>query len=526
MRKFLSSIITLLSITLPVSAQHHSDTPKLVVGIVIDQLRGGYLNQFYEMFGEGGFKRLMKEGAYFHNMKYDFPNVDKASAIATLYTGANPCYNGITGVTRFDRIKKKAFSAVYDPAFMGNFSDETVSPKTILSTTITDELKIATDGFGSIYAFAPDVDQAVISAGHAGDGAFWIDNRTHSWATSTYYKNVPEFFVAENRKNPFADRIAKAVWTPLNAPAFYKYYPYQKKDLGFNYPFKKYDDNLLTFKTSGLINEEINREVFHFFENENIGKKAYPDFISITYNAGPFQDRGANSFVVETQDLYLRLDKQLEALFSLLDTKIGLKNCLIFVASTGYFEEDRKIPETLNIPTGKFHPSRATALLNMYLMTVYGSGDWVLGYHNREIYLNKKLIDDKMVDFGLIQGKAAEFLVQMSGVQNVVTAYSLLHRRASDPLMYVRNGYHHTLSGDLILELQPGWEVYNDNEKIEKTTESKTAILTPLFFFGHKVKPVQVVQSVNATAVAPSVAYFMRIRAPNCCTEAVLGELQ
>ncbi len=524
MKKFLTSIIVVLSAA-QMQAQISPDQPRLVVGIVIDQLRGDYLSQFYNMFGEGGFKRLMREGAYYRDMKYEYPNPDEASASATLFTGANPWYHGITGAHRFNRETKKPVLSLLDPAYMGNYSDETVSPRNLLVSTVTDELKTATEGFGSVYAFAPDFDEAILSGGHAADGAFWIDNRNRRWATSTYYTNVPSHFETDNNKNPLSDRLESMVWEPLYAPSFYKYMPYRQKDFGFKYSFRKPKDNLEQFKSGALVNEEVNRLVLNFFKNETFGKRSYPDFLSVTFHAGAFRNKAQNDNSIEIQDTYLRLDKQLEILLAAIDANVGLKNALVFVASTGYFEENEYVPERLNIPSGEFFINRATALLNMYLMPIYGQGDWVSGYFDRQIFLNRKLIDDKQLDLGQVQTKAAEFLIQMSGVQDVVTSFSLYHGRANDNINEIRNGAHRKISGDLLLELQPGWKESVEDRKSDPVKVRKSAIQTPLIFFGNNIKPIKVNREVKATEVAPTVAYYLRIRAPSACSDGVLREL-
>jgi hypothetical protein len=526
MKKLLTSILALLSTALAVQGQRAVDSPKLVVGIVIDQLRGDYLSQFYEMFGEGGFKRLIREGVYYSDMKYDFPKVDQASAIATLYTGSNPWYHGIIAAKRYDREKKKAVSSLLDPAYMGNFTDETVSPRSLLVSTITDELKVATDGFGSIFSFAPEYEAALVSAGHAADGAFWIDNRNRKWATSTYYTNIPYYFEIDNTKKPLSDRLESMNWAPLNSPSSYRFIPYQQKDFGFNYSFKKSRDNFSAYKTSALVNEEVNRMVLTFFDHETFGKRSYPDFLSLTLHAGNFKTKDHKSHVVEMQDLYLRLDRQLEVLLNRIDASVGLKNALVFVASTGYFAENEYISEKLNVPTGIFSVSRATALLNMYLMSIYGHENWITAYYNREIFLNKKLIEDKQLDLKQFETKAADFLMQISGIQDVIPSYTLLHERSNDQVQECRNGFHRKLSGDLILELQSGWQESNDDSKTEQPRITKSAILAPLFFFGNNIKPIQVHRQVKATEVAPTVAYFLRIRAPSACSATMLPEFK
>ncbi|MFZ4457235.1 MAG: alkaline phosphatase family protein [Bacteroidales bacterium] len=523
MKKLVTSILALLSTAVAVQAQRAADSPKLVVGIVIDQLRGDYLNQFYELFGEGGFKRLMRDGAYYRDMKYDYPKIDAASAEATIYSGANPWYHGIVGRQRFDREKKKAVSTLLDVAYMGNFSDETVSPKPLLVSTITDELKAAADGFGSVFSFAPDYETALVSGGHTADGAFWIDNRNRKWATTTYFGSVPYYFELDNSKNPLSERLESINWTPTLAPSAYHFMPYQQKDFGFNYSFRKSKNNLQSFKTSALVNEEVNRMVLQFFDHETFGKRAFPDFLALTYYAGGFKNHERSSHSIEMQDLYLRLDKQLEQVFNRIESTVGLRNALIFVASTGYFAQSENVPEKLNIPSGVFYVNRATALLNMYLMSVYGHENWVNGYFNQEIFLNKKLIEDKQIDIVQIEAKSADFLMQMSGVQDVATAYDVMHNRSTE---FLRNGFHRKLSGELLLELQPGWQESFDSSKEEQPNITKTAILAPLFFLGNGIKPMQIHRQVKAVEVAPTVSYYLRIRAPSACSATPLPELK
>ena len=173
-----------------------------------------------------------------------------------------------------------------------------------------------------------------------------------------------------------------------------------------------------------------------------------------------------------------------------------------------------------------FSVTRATALLNMYLMSIYGHENWITAYYNREIFLNKKLIEDKQLDLRQFETKAADFLMQISGIQDVIPSYTLLHERSNDQVQESRNGFHRKLSGDLIIELQSGWQESNDDSKTEQPRITKSAILAPLFFFGNNIKPIQVHRQVKATEVAPTVAYFLRIRAPSACSATMLPEFK
>ena len=162
-----------------------------MVGLTIDQLRTDYLEAFSTLYGDRGFRRLWKEGRVFRNAEYTFSGTDRASAIAAIYTGTTPSVNGIIGKRWMDVSTLRTVSCVDDPAFMGNYTNESSSPSHLLTSTIADELKIATRNEGLVYAIAPFRDAAILAAGHAGNGAFWLNNTTGKWCGTTYYSEFP-----------------------------------------------------------------------------------------------------------------------------------------------------------------------------------------------------------------------------------------------------------------------------------------------------------------------------------------------
>ena len=160
MIKLVTSLVLFLSITQVMAGEAHV-TPKLVVGITIDQLRGDYLELFKHAFGEKGFKRLMNEGLVYSDMKFNFPNVDRASSIATIYTGANPAYHGIIGENKLNQNENLEVSSFKDDFYTGVFTNDRYSPLSIRVSTLTDELKIASNGQSDVFAFAPDASQEI-----------------------------------------------------------------------------------------------------------------------------------------------------------------------------------------------------------------------------------------------------------------------------------------------------------------------------------------------------------------------------
>ena len=520
MNKWLTSLIAILAVT-GIQAQHSGETPKLVISIVVDQLRGDYLQYFSPTFGEGGFKRLMNEGTVYHHVEFGFPNVDEASSIATIYTGTYPYYHGIVGNKKFSFERKQEVLTVHDDAFLGNYTSEKLSPMALLSSTIGDELKIATEGKSDVYAIAPNASEAILSAGRYANAAFWLDNYNGKWATTTYYKDVP-WYVDRHNASEGLSNITELVWTP--SLSNYTAFPYTKNTVSFRHAFSKSDkDKFLKIKQSPFINTEITNLIAKFFEYADLGKRSNPDLLSVTYYAGDYSAKSINEeYGFEIQDIYYRLDKEIERLLDLADKKVGLKNVLVTLTSTGYYNSKAKLPEGFK-PAGEFFPNRCTALLNMYLMAIYGHGNWVESYYKEQIYFNKKLIEDQKIDWSDFIQKSAEFVAQFSGVQDVTTAGQWLFDDTGRAVAF-RRGMNKKISGDLFLELQPGWIVVDEKNVNQYNYCHNNSIITPLFIFGNQTPKETVYRKIKATEIAPTITHILRIRPPNASNEIPLPE--
>jgi hypothetical protein len=513
-------VCTFLVVT-GIHAQTAPATPKLVVSIVVDQLRGDYLQYFASTFGEKGFKRLANEGLTYQSVEFGFPNVSQASSVASIYTGTYPYYNGITGDYKFDVAKNQEVTIVADDNFMGNYTSDRVSPLALLASTVGDELKVASQNKSLVYAIAPNAVEAILSGGRYASAAFWLDNFNGKWATSTYYKDVP-YYVDRFNSNEAIGNYSERAWNQSHT--HYIGLPYSGATAAFAYNFTQKDkDRYAKIKQTSLINSEITELAGKFLENAGLGNRGVSDLLAITYYAGnyPFQATPDN-FSYEIQDIYYRLDKEVEKLLDMLDRHVGLKNVVVVLTSTGYYDTVNRVSSEFK-PIGEFYPNRCTALLNMYLMAMYGQENWVTGYYNRQIYLNKKVAEDKQVKWNELVRSAAEFVAQFSGVQDVTTAGEWMIDDAGRSVAF-RRGMHKKLSGDIFLELQPGWVVVNENTSVQKEPVRETAILAPLYFFGAGIKKEQVTRKVKAIEIAPTLSYILRIRPPNGCKALPLQE--
>ena len=251
----------------------------------------------------------------------------------------------------------------------------------------------------------------------------------------------------------------------------------------------------------------------------------YPDFLALSFYAGNFDDALDKNYSIEIQDTYQRLDNDIALIIDAVDKAVGLENALIFVVSTGYFNEQEVYPTDARLPGGDFKPDRCEALLNMYLMAIYGRENWIKKYHNEQIYFDRKLIEDKGIDYREFQEKAADFLIQFSGVQDVVTSYQMLHGAYNEAIQVYKNGFHRDITGDLFIELQPGWRIVTPQKLTNHERVRDNSVAAPAIFFGNNLKPQKVSRVIDATEIAPSVTHRLRIRAPNASSSTILQEL-
>ncbi len=511
-------ITSILALTFSgLQAQLLPATPKLVVTLTIDQLRTDYMEAFSSLYGEKGFKRLMREGKVFCQAEFPFTGADRASAVAAIYTGSTPSLNGIIAGSWMDVNTLRPVNCVDDSNFMGNYTNESSSPSRLLTSTVADELKIATRNKGLVYAIAPFRDAAILSAGHAGNGAFWLNENTGKWCSSTYYNDFPWWLSQYNDKKSPDFRIKEMVWTPSLPVASYTLLPdWRTEPFRYKLDSDKYN-KYRRLITSPFINEEVNRVAEELLGSSAIGQDDIPDLLALTYYAGNYNHKSIDECAMEMQETYVCLDRSIATLLELIDRKIGLQNVLLCITSTGYADGDAVDPGMYRIPGGEFHLNRCATLLNMYLMATYGEGQYVEAYYNQQIYLNHKLLEKKQLNLAEIQEKSAEFLVQFSGVNKVYSATQLLLGAWSPSMEPIRNSFHRKYSGDLLIEILPGWTIMQENGNNNRVVRT-AAIPTPLILFGNGVKAETIRIPVSIDRVAPTLTSVMRIRAPNAST--------
>ena len=444
--------MTLLSI-LGFNAETYAQTaqaPRLVVSITIDKLRTDYLETYSPLYGNEGLRRLLTEGKVFTNGAYNFTPVDRASAIASLHTGTVPYYNGIIAEEWLDKQTLRPQNCVRDQKIG-------YSPQFLGTSTLSDELKMATNGSAMVFSFAPTADAAILSAGHAADGAAWITDG--KWTTTTYYRPLNQWLSG---------------YTRLYQP---------DKD----------------------VNKTVTDAALKCIEQTGIGNDDKTDLLSLTYEVG------------QQMEAYIDLDRQIAQLLNGVSQRIPYDRVLfVITGTTSREEEEEGHLERFRIPTGTFYINRTANLLNMYLGAVFGSAKYIEFCHKNQLYFNHQLLRQKNIQIGEISSRSQEFLLQISGVRNVYTANQLL---TSDSYLLegIRNGFNVEKCGDLIIDIAPGWKLINE-DTLEKSTSRSAHIPFPIIIYGAGTKAERIQTPVTVDRIAPAIARAIRIRAPNACS--------
>ncbi|MBR5511282.1 MAG: alkaline phosphatase family protein [Bacteroidaceae bacterium] len=497
----------LVALALNVKAQDTIQTPKLVVMITIDQLRSDFLHEFGGLYSETGFKRLLGGGRFYSNGYYAFESIDRASAMATLTTGTNPYVNGIVSSRWLDRNSLRLVDCTEDLAYKGLNTNEAVSPSKMKAIALSDEMKRATRGKSIVCAIAPDADAAVLSGGHAADAVLWKNNETGKWCSSSYYGQLPAWADAKNKET----KSGKIEWIPTFPTEIYENFGESAPE-PFKYTFDGKKD-VADYKTSACMNDEITEMAISCLYGAKMGLDDIPDYLAVTYYAGNYKSAPMDDRPIEVQDIYSKLDGNISDLLKELDKRVGMKNVLVCLSSTGYVVEGETNDSIYKIPSGLVHIDRVAALLDVYLGAIFGKAKYIEQYHNSQIYLNRKLIEQMQLDKLDVISHAVEFLMSVDGVEDVFTIYRL-GGMLSPELQYVKNGYNSSCSGDIWLRLMPGWHMAKHAASASNLVR-RGAVNFPMVLYGNGITPEYIKEETPVNVLVPELARMLHIRRPN-----------
>lgn len=504
-------------------AQTATGRPKLVVSIMVDQLRTDYVEYLQSLFTEQGFRRLMRQGAYLRDVDFRPAGLDIVSGTALVYTGAMPNASGVAASEAYNPQTLKREATLNDPAAIGNFTTATYSPRALALSTFSDEIMIDGAGLGLVYSIATDPQQAIVMASHAGTGALWLNPSDGRWSTSTYYKQaLPTTVTDLNYRRPLSQRIDTMQWKPLLADLNrYPGIPSQKRRYPFRYTFPSTGrDTYRMWAASPKANEEVTSLAIEYLRSLQLGRRGDAiDMLNVGLTAAPFKYVKDGDYRLELEDTYLRLDRELARLLNAIDKTTGLSNTLIFLSSTGYYNNATADDPKYQIPSGDFSAKRALSLLNAFYTSRHGSGNYVVAFDRGQFHLNRALFEQKGLDTDAEAREGKLFLQRMSGVADAWTLSELLTASDAD-LAALRLSINPKTAGQIIIAVQPGWNLIDDTVYPSVVTPVRDcAVMTPAFILGPGVEAVTIGTPVDAAALAPTVTGILRIRSPNGAKE-------
>ncbi len=519
-RKFIALAILILAL-LPVYSQNMIKTkvPKLVVFVNIDELQTEHLLKFKNKFTKHGFNQIIERGTFFHNSDYETSTTYKGTKLTNFYTGTYPGMHGIIS-DKWYTLNQPNISKAYsfNAADAVNHPDSGYfSTSEILSSTIADELLIMNRGKSKVASVGITPEDIAFLSHSDQTSQYWFDRTTGKMVCSS--KDSLQQWVQKFNSMKFADMYINRQWGPAFDLRNYNEFVTggDKEMRHFMYDLKAPDHSLMPYsKLPGTPFENylIRDFAASLVINENLGKDEFTDILSVNFTCKPFIEDEIELFDAEVEDMLLRLDEQIESFIQVIKDNVGLEQTLFIFTSTPTINWGLKTLQNNNISTGYFNGQKTSALLNLYLMAIYGQGKWVKGYENKQFYLNHELIKEKDISFEEIQDKAARFLLEVSGVQNTITGINLRTNNYTNGVYgLMQKSYYFGRSGDLFVSLKPGWiEEIKENQKHSFKSNRCTI---PMIFFGWNINPAQIVDKVKMIDVAPTISTILEIPKPN-----------
>lgn len=528
------------------SAYIPPEKPKLIIGIVVEQLRYDHIEQFRNYLSDDGIKILLNEGTYYQDASFQYMLTQSAPGHATISTGAEPALHGITSDSWYLPLKNELIYCTKDievDPVGGSYESGLQSPANLLSSTFSDELKMASNGRSKVYSVGVKDHASILSAGHAADAAYWFDNTNGTWMSSTYYIDSLPLWVNNFNASRYSDTYLNSVWSLFGKEEAYtactndtnryeigfsgvNYFPYNLKSLSDKGKlFTKGKDYSLLRETP-YSNSLTTRFAIDLIEKESLGKDDDTDFLSICYTATDYIGHRFGPSSYEMADAIFRLDKDLSELLTYLNDSIGKRNVLVYFTASHGVSEIPEIRESYRIPSGYFIYGQAVQLLRSYLNVIYGEGNWVKGYSDRQIYLNRTLIEDARIPLEEIQKVVARFVVQFSGVASAYP-YSAFESDNFEGgnMKRIMNNFNSQRSGDVIIALNPGWVEKEEGMATNHNSPYECDTHVPLIWYGWTVNRGTVARKVNMTDIAATLSSLLKIPYPNACSGSPMVEL-
>jgi predicted AlkP superfamily pyrophosphatase or phosphodiesterase len=541
MRRLSVFLLAILASIVSISQTAPIARPKLVVGIVIDQMRWDYLYRYNDLYKpNGGFRRMLGEGFTCENTLIPYTPTITAAGHTCVYTGSVPAIHGIVGNNWWDNVSRKNFYCTQDDSVKtvgSNTSAGKMSPRNMFATTIGDELRLATNFRSKVVGVAIKDRGAILPAGHSATAAYWYDYGTGDFITSSYYMQALPAWVAKFNARKVTDSLYKLNWKPLFSPDVYAKYctadkvPFENKPFGpdqegFPYTLDKFvgkDYGKIASTPYGNNLTEAMAEAA--IKSENLGRNGVTDFLAVSFSSPDYIGHafGPNSW--EQMDNYVRLDESLGQLFAYLDATVGKGNYTAFLTADHGAAHVPNFSIQNKLPGGAFSDPKLVTALNHSLKDKYGADKIVLGIDNYMVVFNDKVIDSASLDKNAIKKWTLGYLAKQPEISRAfdINELGIIPLTAKQREM-TGNGYYPSRCGDIQLILKPGYVEGSGNGTSHGLWNPYDSHI-PLLWYGWGIKHGKTNRETYMTDIAATVTALLHIQMPSGCIGHVIEEV-
>lgn len=512
--------------------------PKLVVGMVVDQMRWDFLYRYYDRYSNDGFKRLLNEGFSCENTMIPYTPTITACGHTCAYTGSVPAIHGIIGNNWNDRTSNRSMYCTEDTtvnAIGGSEAAGRMSPKNMLTNTITDELRLATNFRSKVIGIAIKDRGAILPAGHSANAAYWYDGTTGNFMTSSYYMNALPAWASEFNNEKLPAKYLSQPWNtlyPINtyAQSTADEKPYEARFKGQNNTSFPHELAGTMGNSFGVLSSTPFGNTFTLefakkaLENEKLGKGPVTDFLAVSLSSPDYvgHQHGPNS--IEVEDTYLRLDKDLAAFFKYLDQKVGKGQWLFFITADhgvahvpGFLKENK-------LPAGAWDDATMVKTFNTSIEKEFGFKKAIIASYNYQFTLDNEGLT-KAGKLEEVKSWIIANAIKYPGVSNAFDLHKLGTAALPEPLKtMVVNGFNVQRSGDIMITLLPGWLDGGNTGTTHGLWNPYDAHI-PLVWMGWGVRHGKTNRTITMTDIAPTIAAMLRIQMPNGNVGNVIGEV-
>lgn len=536
-----SKTISAAATLTPASSAAIYTRPKLVVGIVVDQMRYDYITRYWNKYGDDGFKRLINGGFNFKNGHYNYVPTYTAPGHTSVYTGTSPRYHGIIANNWYDKFAGKSVYCVDDHSVqsVGTTTDEGErSPQRLLASTFGDQNRLATQFKGKTIGIALKDRAAILPAGHAANAAYWFDGgKVGHFVTSTYYLNeLPQWVKAFNASGK-TDTYLNTPWETLYPIDTYTESGADLNDYEGGFDGKAtatfpYDLKALAPQNGGYSllksvsfgNSLTTDFALAAIDGEDLGQDTITDVLTVSYSSTDYvgHNFGVNS--KEAEDTYLRLDKDLARLLKGLDEKVGRGNYTVFLTADHAGVHVPAYLKDKKMAAGYFSSKKLRKAVKSFLADKFGSEKLIANISNKQIFFDYDILDHLDIDQDELAEALKHFLVNYPQIAQAYTRDMIEGATFTGMIAKrIKNGFNPKRSGDVIYVLEPATISYSHTGSTHGSPYNYDTHV-PIIFYGAGINHGQSYQLSRTIDIAPTITALLGINAPNAATGQPLEE--